>query len=189
MVTKNRGLYIGGSEANMIYMGYHTKTFKKWWTQKLLGVHLPSHSNRNMSVGTILEHEILDLYEFINQVKGERGLSKIKGIARGNTDYIIDGKVVDVKATKSAYDWFLSGTVPIAYRRQLIHYCYVFGLSKASILAYQVDDDLLVNPFQELDEKKLFEIEVEITSDKLKEHERRLNILEECRDKNEFPEG
>ena len=141
-----------------------------------------------MSVGTILEHEILDLYESINQVKGERGKSKIKGIARGNTDYIIDDKVIDVKATKSAYDWFLSGTVPIHYRRQLIHYCYVFGLYKASILAYQVDDSLLVNPFQKLDEPKLFEIEVEINDKLLKEHERRLKTLEDCRKKNKFPE-
>src|SRR5690625_2739930 len=122
MVTTNRGLYIGGSEANMIYMGYHTKTFKRWWTSKLLGVYLPINTNRNMQVGTILEHEILDLYESINQVKGERGLSKTLGIARGNTDYIIGDKVIDVKATKQAYQWFLSGTVPIAYRRQLLHY-------------------------------------------------------------------
>src|SRR5690625_234455 len=188
MVTKNRELYIGGSEANYLYANYNTKTFKNWWAHKLSGIPQGSYSNRNMEVGTILEDGILDLYEKINNVKGERGLSKVKGIARGNTDYILNDKVIDVKATNSAYEWFLSGTIPIHYRRQLIHYCYVFGLNKASILAYQVDDSLLVNPFQELDESNLFEIEVKITSNNLKEHESILNYLAECRKKNIYPE-
>src|SRR5690625_1548611 len=188
MATKDRGLYIGGSEANFLYMNYNTKSFKEWWAYKLVGLPKESFLNRNMEVGTILEDEIINLYEFINQVKGERGLSKVKGIARGNTDYILGDKIIDVKATNSAYEWFLSGTIPIHYRRQLLHYCYVFGLNKASILAYQVDDSLLVNPFQELDESNLFEIEVKITSNKLKEHESILNYLAECRKKNIYPE-
>lgn len=188
MVLTNRGSYIGGSEANLIYMGYGTKTFRNWWTQKLLGVHLPSHSNRNMLVGTILEHEIIDLYEKVNNVKGQREQTKTKGIARANTDYILDDKVIDVKASKSAHEWVLSGTVPIAYRRQLIHYCYVFGLKKASIIAYQVDDSLLVNPFQELDESNLFEIEVNIMDSKIIAHRQKLDYLTECREKNIYPE-
>src|SRR5690625_21257 len=188
MVTKDRELYIGGSEANYLYMNYNTKTFKNWWAQKLSGIPQGSYSNRNMEVGTILEDGILDLYEKINNVKGERGLSKVKGIARGNTDYILNDKVIDVKATNSAYEWFLGGTVPINYRRQLIHYCYVFGLNKASILAYQVDDSLLVNPFQELDESNLFEIEVDITTEKITQHDLLLDYFEKCRNENKFPE-
>lgn len=187
-VTVNRELYVGGSEANYLYMNYNTKTFQTWWAYKLAEIPRESQPNRNMEVGTILEDEILDLYEQIHNVKGERNLSKVKGIARANTDYILGDKVIDVKATKNAYEWVLTGTIPIHYRRQLIHYCYVFGLRKASILAYQVDDSLLDNPFQELDKSKLFEIDVNITSDKLKEHERRLKYLEECREKNMFPE-
>lgn len=187
-VKTDRELYIGGSEANYIYMNYETKTFQTWWAYKLAGIPRESPTNRNMEVGTILENEILDLYEAVHEVKGKRGLSKVKGIARANTDYILNDKVIDVKASNSAFEWVLTGTIPIHYRRQLIHYCYVFGLRKASILAYQVDDSLLDNPFQDLDESKLFEIDVNITSDKLKEHERRLKYLEECREKNMFPE-
>ena len=186
-VTVDRELYIGGSEANYLYLNYESKTFKDWWSYKLAGIPQESQPNRNMEVGTILEDEILDLYERVNNVKGERGLSKIKGIARGNTDYILNDKVIDVKASNQAFEWFLRGTIPIHYRRQLIHYCYVFGLNKASILAYQVDDSLLVNPFQELNEKLMFEIDVKITLDKIKEHEIRLQYLEKCREKYEFP--
>lgn len=186
-VTVDRELYIGGSEANYLYLNYESKTFKDWWSYKLAGIPQESQPNRNMEVGTILEDEILDLYERVNNVKGERGLSKIKGIARGNTDYILNDKVIDVKASNLAFEWFLRGTIPIHYRRQLIHYCYVFELKKASILAYQVDDSLLVNPFQELNEKLMFEIDVKITLDKIKEHEIRLQYLEKCREKYEFP--
>lgn len=187
-VKTNRELYIGGSEANYIYMNYETKTFQTWWAYKLAGIPRESPTNRNMEVGTILENEIIDLYEKVNNVKGKRGLSKVKGIARANTDYIINDKVIDVKASNLAFEWFLTGTIPIHYRRQLIHYCYVFELNKASILAYQVDDSLLVNPFQKLDEKRMFEIDVKITLDSLKEHEQRLKYLEKCREENKFPE-
>lgn len=186
-VKTDRELYIGGSEANYIYMNYETKTFQTWWAYKLAGIPRESPANRNMEVGTILENEILDLYEAVHGVKGKRGLSKVKGIARANTDYILNDKVIDVKASNSAFEWVLTGTIPIHYRRQLIHYCYVFKLNKASILAYQVDDSLLVNPFQELDEKLMFEIDVKITLDKIKEHEIRLQYLEKCREKYEFP--
>ena len=187
-VKTNRELYIGGSEANYIYMNYETKTFQTWWAYKLASIPRESLTNRNMEVGTILENEILDLYEQIHNVKGKRGLSKVKGIARANTDYILNNKVIDVKASNQAFEWFLRGTIPIHYRRQLIHYCYVFELNKASILAYQVDDSLLVNPFKELDEKRMVEIDVEITDKLIKEHQRRLNYLEECRREYKFPE-
>lgn len=187
-VKTDRELYIGGSEANYIYLSYNSKTFQTWWAFKLAGIPREAPTNRNMEVGTILEHEILDLYEKVNNVKGERGLSKIKGIARGNADYILQNKVIDVKASNQAFEWFLRGAIPINYRRQLIHYCYVFELKKASILAYQVDESLLVNPFQELDEKRMVEIDVEITDKLIKEHERRLNYLEECRREYKFPE-
>ena len=188
-VKTDRELYIGGSEANYIYLNYNSKTFQTWWAHKLAGIPREAPANRNMEVGTILENEILDLYEAVHGVKGKRGLSKVKGIARANTDYILNDKVIDVKASNQAFEWFLRGAIPIHYRRQLIHYCYVFELKKASILAYQVDDSLLVNPFQELDEKRMVEIDVEITDKLIKEHERRLNYLEECRREYKFPEA
>src|SRR5690625_7986175 len=126
--TSDRHLYIGGSEANMLYLNYETKTFKNWWSNKLTELPQDYFTNKAMSVGTILEHDILDLYESVNQVKGIREESKVKGIARANTDYILGDKVSDVKATSKAFEWFISGKVPINYKRQLIHYCYVCGL-------------------------------------------------------------
>jgi len=186
---KNRESFIGGSEANMLYMNYNTKTFIKWWEHKLTGFPTPSFTNINMSVGTILESEIIDLYESKNRVIGERDLQKIKGFARASTDYILDDKVCDVKATNKAFEWFLSGRVPINYKRQLIHYCYVFDLNKASIIAYQVDDELLKEPFSELDQNKLFEIEVKITEKDIETHKNKIEYLDYCKSMNIFPVG
>src|SRR5699024_10170629 len=182
--TSDRSNYIGGSEANMIYMNYNTKTFVKWWSKKLSGLPEQEFSNKHMSVGTILEHDIVDLYERVNGVKGIRDESKVKGIARANTDYILKGRVSDVKATSKAFEWFLSGRVPINYKRQLIHYMYVFGLDEASIIAYQVDDSLLDNPFKELNENKLFEIPVKITENDILSHKNKIEYLEYCREMN-----
>ena len=186
-ITNDRHKYIGGSECNMMYMNYETATFKKWWSKKLAGFTEDFFTNKAMSVGTILEHDILDLYERVNGVKGSRDDQKIKGIARANTDYIIGDKVSDVKATSKALEWFLKESIPINYRRQLIHYMYVFGLNRASIIAYQVDDELLDNPFEELDKAYLFEIDVKVTEKQLEEHKQRLDYLEHCKEMNIFP--
>jgi len=186
--TSDRYLYIGGSEANMLYLNYQTKTFKKWWSKKLTELPEDNFTNKAMSVGTILEHDILDLYESVNRVRGVREESKVKGIARANTDYILNDKVSDVKATSKAFEWFINGKVPINYKRQLIHYCYVFGLNKASIIAYQVNDDLLANPFETLESAYLFEIPVRIKESDIKLHKSKLDYLEYCREIKIFPE-
>src|SRR5690606_27061477 len=110
-VKTDRELYIGGSEANYIYLNYNSKTFQTWWAHKLAGIPREAPTNRNMEVGTILEHEILDLYEKVNNVKGKRGLSKVKGIARANTDYILNDKVIDVKSSNLAYDRYIPGSL------------------------------------------------------------------------------
>lgn len=187
--TSDRHLFIGGSEANMIYMNYETKTFKNWWSKKLSGLPEDDFTNKYMAVGTILEHEIIDLYELVNGVKGIREKQAIKGFARANTDYLVNGKVSDVKATGKAFEWFVNEKVPINYKRQLIHYCYVLELEKASIIAYQVGDELLDYPFENLDSEKLFEISVPITQKEIEEHRKRIEFLEHCRDINIFPGG
>ncbi len=183
----NRESFIGGSEANMLYANYDTKTFIKWWEHKLTGFPTPSFTNINMSVGTILESDIIDLYEAKHRVSGERDLQKIKRFARASTDYILDDKVADVKASNKAFEWFLNDRVPINYKRQLIHYLYVFGLNRASIIAYQVDDNVLREPFSELDPNKLFEIEVPITEKEILTHKTKLEYLEYCKSMNIFP--
>jgi len=185
--NNDRSKYIGGSEANNIYFNYEAETFKKWWAYKLTEIPKENNvSNLAMSVGTILEHEIINLYENTNKVIGVRDEQKIKGIARANTDYLVSNKIYDVKATKKAVEWYLSDAVPIAYRRQLTHYLYVFELQKAGIIAYLVDEELL-NPFMELKETKLFVIDVEITEKQIMEHKQRIEYLEFCKEMNIFP--
>lgn len=185
--TESRANFIGGSEANMIYMNYETKTFLNWWSEKLEGIHEESPSNLPMAVGTILEHEVIDLYESINQVTGIREKQAIKGFARANTDYLIGNKVSDVKVTKKAKEWANKGKVPINYKRQLIHYCYVLDLSEASIIAYQSDESLQENPFQELKAENLFEIKVPITKEEIQIHHEKIQYLEWCKSLNIYP--
>lgn len=190
MITtvNDRYKFIGGSEANIMYMKYKTKTFQKWWATKLSELPEDQISNKSMAVGTILEHDIADLYERVNNVKGIRDKAKIKGIARANTDYILGNKISDIKATSKAFEWFVSEKIPINYKRQLTHYLYVFGLDEASIIAYLVDDETLDYPFEELSEEKLFEIPVQISEKEITFHRQLLEYLEHCRDMNIFPE-
>src|SRR5699024_4027370 len=187
-VLEGRSDYIGGSEANMIYMGYDTKTFKQWWQTKLEGIDEESPHNLHMAVGTILEHDVLDLYERIHKKTGERDGCSVKGIARANTDYVTDDKVSDVKVSTKAQEWHEKGKVPIQYRRQLIHYCYVLNMSQASIIAYQSSEELLNNPFIDLSENDLYEIEVEIKDSDIKKHQQIIEYLELCKENGLYPQ-
>lgn len=185
--TSDRANFIGGSEMAYMYASYHTETFRTWWKSKLEGIPLESPSNPSMTVGTILEYDVIDLYERLNGVQGLRDQQATKGIARANTDYIQGDKVSDVKVTSKAFEWFLKDRVPIQYKRQLIHYRYVMDLSKSSIIAYQTTDSLMQDPFQELDPSLLYEIEVEITDEDIRTHQEKLDYLEYCRDMNIYP--
>lgn len=185
--TSDRHLFIGGSESNIIYLNYETKTFKEFWRGKLEGEVDSSPPNLPMAVGTILEHSVLDLYESINQVSGIREKQAIKGFARANTDYIIGNKVSDVKVTKKAMEWANKSKVPINYKRQLIHYCYVCDLTEASIIAYLSDESLQENPFQELKAENLFEIPVQITEEEIQIHHEKIQYLEWCKSLNIYP--
>jgi hypothetical protein len=185
--TSDRHLFIGGSESNMIYLNYTTKTFLEWWKGKIEGIQDESPPNLPMAVGTILEHEVINLYENINQATGIREKQAIKGFARANTDYIIGNKVSDVKVTKKARQWANKGKVPINYKRQLIHYCYVLDLTEASIIAYQSGESLQENPFQELKAENLFEIEVPITKEEIQIHHEKIMYLEWCKSLNIYP--
>lgn len=189
MITtiSDRNQFIGGSEVSMVYAKFSTVTFQKWWAAKLAESPTDSFTNKSMAVGTILEHDIIDLYESIHNVKGTREAQEVKGMARANTDYIIGQKVSDIKATGKAFEWFINETVPINYKRQLIHYMYIFGLTEASIIAYQVDSDLLNNPFAKLEKEKLFEIPVKVTEEEIEEHRIRIEFLEHCKEMNIFP--
>lgn len=183
----DRSNFIGGSEASMIYANYHTKTFKKWWEHKLTGFPPSNFTNISMAVGTILESDVIDLYEKVHGVKGQRDLQKTKGFARASTDYILNDKISDVKSTTKAFEWFINGKVPINYKRQLIHYMYVFELKEASIIAYQVNDDLLNVPFGDLDENRIFEIYVPITQKEIDTHKEKIEYLSYCKEMNIFP--
>ncbi|WP_077622041.1 YqaJ viral recombinase family protein [Sediminibacillus massiliensis] len=189
MITdkQDRCHFIGGSESHYIYMNYETATFKSWWKNKLEGVNEDSFSNLSMAVGTILEHDVIALYEQINGISGEKDKQMVKGIARANTDYIHGSKVSDVKVSKQAASWHKKGKVPLKYKRQLIHYLYVCDLDKASIIAYQCDEELKENPFLPLTEDKLYEIEVEVTEEEIRKHQQLIEYLEFCRDMGVYP--
>lgn len=57
--SKDRAFYIGASDSSMVVGNWKTKTFEKWWMQKL-GLNKDSVSTEAMKVGTAFEHKILD---------------------------------------------------------------------------------------------------------------------------------
>src|SRR5699024_3954841 len=97
-------------------------------------------------------------------------------------------KVSDIKVSKNAHKWAEKDKIPIQYKRQLIHYCYVLDLQKVSIIAYQSSEELLDNPFIELSGDDLHEIEVPITEKEIEKHAQIIEYLEFCKENNLYPQ-
>ena len=70
--TSDRHLYIGGSEANNIYLNYTTKTFLNWWSEKL---NIPEFTPRlalqlwGTEVGRVAFHDVIWILSILNKLR------------------------------------------------------------------------------------------------------------------------
>ena len=57
--SQDRSYYIGASDTSMVVGNWTTKTFEKWWLEKL-GLYKNELKTEAMKTGTNYEHKILD---------------------------------------------------------------------------------------------------------------------------------
>ena len=60
--SQDRSFYIGASDTSMVVGNWNTKTFEKWWLEKL-GLNKNDFTNEAMQTGTNYEHKILEALE------------------------------------------------------------------------------------------------------------------------------
>ena len=87
IATKDRSNYIGASDTKYVIGNWETKTFEKWWLEKI-GIHRTQLNNKFINSGTNWEHKIL---EFINAEQTD--LQIIKGKLRVNIDGLTKKKI------------------------------------------------------------------------------------------------
>ena len=148
--SSDRSGYFGASDTSYVVGNWQTKTFKKWWLEKL-GITQSNLSTKPMRVGSEYEHKILDT---IPGVRNDHQIIIENLRLRVNLDGDIDHHIIEVKTHKNDFN------VTKAYWRQaqveMFGYVLKYGiLPKLTIKAYKVTDREYLNYFTDIDKTRI----------------------------------
>lgn len=178
--SQDRSEYIGASDTSMVVGNWSTKTFEKWWLEKL-DIHKSNISNEAIKAGNNYEHKILDSLEI-------EGLEKDKQIIidrlRANLDGNIDTCIYEVKTHNAEKEFKVSKQ----YWRQAQVEMYASGIHKLYIVAYGLIESDYNNYFNEINKDRLQLIEVKYDESFINDvYLPKLQYLSECLKKGVFP--
>jgi len=178
--SQDRSNYIGASDTSMVVGNWQTKTFEKWWIEKI-GIYKNTFSNESTKAGNNYEHKILDSLEI-------EGLEKDKQIIidrlRVNLDGNTDTCIYEVKTHNIDKEFKVSKQ----YWRQAQVEMYASNIHKLFIVAYGLTEKDYINYFNEIDKDRLQLIPIEYDDNFINnEYLPKLDILTQCLVKGEFP--
>lgn len=179
--SQDRSYYIGCSDTSMVVENWNTKTFEKWWLEKL-GLNKNSFSNEATKAGNNYEHKILDSLEI-------DGLEKDKQIIidrlRANLDGNTDTCIYEVKTHNIEKDFKVSKQ----YWRQAQVEMYASGIHRLYIVAYGLKENDYNNYFNAINKERLQLIEVKYDEDFIEnEYLPKLEYLTQCLKQGKYPE-
>lgn len=178
--NQDRSNYIGASDTSMVVGNWETKTFEKWWLEKL-GLRRNELKTEAMQAGNNYEHKILEALEIENlEMDKQIIIDKLRVNLDGNTNTCI----YEVKTYKINKEFKVSKQ----YWRQAQVEMYASNIHKLYIVAYALEENDYKNFFNEIDKSRIQLIEIEYDEDFIKnEYLPELNILSKCLKKGTFP--
>lgn len=183
IADKDRSNFIGASDTGRVVLSWNTKTFEKWWQEKL-GLRRRSFSSDAMMTGNALEHRILDSLGD-GMIHDEQ---KIVGRLRVNLDGRIDDVIYECKTYRRKTQRYQKP--PKKHLRQVYVQMMSFGAKKAYIVAYGLNEKEYTNWYLPIDPERiaLFEVERdEQYREFIKIYIPRLVYLEHCLETGEYP--
>ena len=164
----------------MVVGNWETKTFEKWWLEKL-GLNKNNFSSEATKAGNNYEHKILDSLEI-------EGLEKDKQIIndrlRVNLDGNTDACIYEVKTHNAEKNFKVSKQ----YWRQAQVEMYASNIHKLFIVAYGLLENDYNNYFNNIEKERLELIPIEYDKNFInQEYLPKLDILTECLEKGVFP--
>jgi hypothetical protein len=161
MITSHdRSGYIGASDVSYVIGNWKTKTWEKWWMQKL-GVNTDHFDNQYTIAGTNWEHRILDSL-YLPDLEKDRQIIIEDLRLRVNLDGNTSTRIKEVKT----YQWAKGFRCPKKYKEQT--HVQVFGswlagmgVEGADIVAYGLEYADYNNFFRAIDPNRRQEIPVE----------------------------
>jgi hypothetical protein len=181
--NKDRSKYFGASDTKYVIGNWNTKTFKKWWLEKL-GFATERYDNKYTLAGTNYEHKIIDA---LNIPLIEKDNQFIKDRVRVNLDGNTKEKIYEIKTYGFEKGFDIEKHKDYIYQVQV--QMYVSKIHKAEIDAYGLLENDYINFFNDIDLERLSKYEIEYNEEWLKEeYIPKINYLTECLIKQKFPD-
>ena len=178
--SQDRSGYIGASDTSMVVGNWCTKTFEKWWLEKL-GIHKNNFSTEATKAGNNYEHKILEALE-INGLEMDKQIiiDRLRVNLDGNTQTCI----YEVKTHKADKEFKVSKQ----YWRQAQVEMYASKIHKLYIVAYALIENDYNNYFNKIDKERLEMIPIEYDENFIKnEYLPNLKTLTKCLKEGVFP--
>lgn len=178
--SQDRSGYIGASDTSMVVGNWNTKTFEKWWLEKI-GIYKNNLSNEAIKAGNNYEHKILDTLE-IEELQKDNQI--IIDRLRVNLDGNTNNCIYEVKTHRFDKEFKVSKQ----YWRQAQVEMYASGIKKLYIVAYGLVEKDYINYFNSIDESRIEMFEVKYDEKFIQEeYIPRLKYLTKCLKEGRYP--
>ena len=155
MITDHdRSGWIGASDVQYVIGNWKTKTWEKWWMQKL-GINTDHFDNKFTIAGTNWEHRILESLQLPDLEMDKQIIIEDLRL-RVNLDGNTPHRIKEVKT----YQWAKGWKTPQKYINQVQVQMFGSKIFGADIVAYGLEEADYDNFLRELDPRRLQQIEV-----------------------------
>ena len=151
----DRSGYFGASDTDKVIGNWKTKTWEKWWMQKL-GINQDHFDNRYTMAGTNWEHRILDSLGIPGLEKDRQFLVEDIRL-RVNLDGSLPNRIKEVKT----YQWAKGWKTPQKYINQVQVQMFGSKIFGADIVTYGLEEADYDNYLRALDPGRLQQIPVD----------------------------
>ena len=152
--SQDRSGYIGASDVQYVIGNWKTKTWEKWWMQKL-GINQDHFDNIYTMAGTNWEHRILDSLHLPNLEKDKQVIIEELRL-RVNLDGNTPDRIKEVKT----YQWAKGWKTPQKYINQTQVQMFGSKIFGTDIVAYGLEEADYDNFLRDIDPVRLQEIPV-----------------------------
>jgi hypothetical protein len=178
--NKDRSYYIGASDTNFVVGNWETKSFAKWWLEKLK-LNKNDFTNKYMLAGNNFEHKILDALKI-------KGLKKDKQIKKGRLRVNLDGNTKEWIWEVKTYNYYKGFVLTSQHKQQLWVQMWASKIKKGYIVSYGLYNNDYKNYFNEIDKKRLKKHKVEYNDKWIEcEYLPKLKYLTKCLKKKTMP--
>lgn len=178
--NQDRSNYFGASDTSFVVGNWKTKTFEKWWLEKI-GINRNNLSTEAMKAGNNYEHKILEALDIKDlEMDKQIVIDRLRVNLDGNTNTCI----YEVKT----YNEIKEFKVSKQYWRQAQVEMFASGIHNLYIVAYALQENDYKNYFNKIDKERIQLIKVEYDEEFIQnEYLPKLKVLTKCLKEGVYP--